>query len=227
MIPGVLTTNMGDLELKPGVFSRLAASAYDSFQAKAEKEVFARRRRDLLQSAKGRVLEMGAGTGANLPQYPRHADLELVLAEPDPGMLARAVKRAQDLGLEVEFQQVGAYPLPFADGSFDTAVYCICLCTIPDPARALAEAHRVLRPGGRLLFLEHVRSRDPKLARWQDRMHGPWKIFGRGCHCNRDTRSVIEASELTISSIEESTEKGIPVPIVRPMIAGIAEKRRT
>lgn len=209
---------------RPGIFSRIYAAGYDMFQAKAEKEIFAELRRKLLHNAEGRVLEMSTGTGANFPHYPTDKQLQLVAVEPDRGMLARAVRQADELGLDVEFHQIGAYPLPFEDQSFDTAVYCLCLCTIPDPERALAEAVRVLRPGGRLLFLEHVRAQDPSLAKWQDRLHGPWKVIGRGCNCNLDTRAVIEASGLKVDEIEQRIEKRIPVPIVRPRISGVARK---
>jgi ubiquinone/menaquinone biosynthesis C-methylase UbiE len=208
----------------PGIFSRLYAASYDRIQARGEKDIFAELRADLLRRAEGRVLEMSTGTGANFPHYPPDRELQIVAVEPDGGMLSRAVRRADELGLEVEFHQDGAYPLAFQSDSFDTAVYCLCLCTIPDPKRALAEAVRVLRPGGQLLFLEHVRARDPGLARWQDRLHGPWKFIGRGCNCNRDTRAVIEASGLELEEIEERLEVQIPVPIVRPRISGVARK---
>ena len=213
-----------ELELRPGVFTRLVAAAYDAFQAKAEREVFAGHRRELLRSAEGRVLEMSTGTGANYAHYRKDVRLDLVALEPDPGMLARAVKKARQVGLHVEFDQSGAYPLPFEDESFDVAVYCLCLCTIPDAGRALGEARRVLRPGGRLLFLEHVRSSDPGLARWQDRLRGPWKVFALGCNCNRETLALIEASGLSIEEIHKTSDNRIPIPIVRPLIIGVARK---
>ena len=89
-----------------------------------------------------------------------------------------------------------AESLPFEDDSFDTVALTLVLCTVPDPPAALREIARVLKPGGRFLFLEHVRADEPKLARWQDRLHGPWYLFGDGCHCNRDTLATIEGSPL-------------------------------
>ena len=114
-----------------------------------------------------------------------------------------------------------AEALPFPDSSFDTAVFTLVLCTVPDPAAALAEAARVLRPGGRLLFVEHVRSGEPEVARWQDRLEKPWRFFGDGCHCNRDTVATIEASPLTLEAVEPGRLPKAP-PIVRPLATGSA-----
>src|SRR2546421_214501 len=188
------------------LLGRVYAAGYDVFDSKAERGVLGERRQELLTQAGGRVLEIGVGTGANLAHYPREAGLELVAIDPDPGMLARAKRRAAQLGMAVELHQTGAYPLAFPDASFDTVVCTLCLCTIPDPARALGEARRVLRPRGRLPFLEHVRAKEPDLARWQDRLAPPWKILGRGCHPHRDIRAAIEASAFSFQRIPEGLE---------------------
>src|SRR5215204_3490061 len=143
-------------------------------------------RRETLSKASGRTIDLGAGTGANLDLYPSSVT-ELVLAEPDPHMLRKLRSKAEEAWTDAMIVEAGAEELPFEDSSFDTAVFTLVLCTVPDPAAALAEAARVLRPGGRLLFVEHVRSEDPGLARWQDRLERPWHFFGDGCHCNRAT----------------------------------------
>ena len=111
--------------------------------------------------------------------------------------------------------------LPFDDDSFDTVALTLVLCTVPDPEASLREIARVLKPGGPFLFLEHVRSEDPGLARWQDRLHTPWKWFGDGCHCNRDTLSTIESSPLEVEQSEPGRMPKAP-RLVRPMVRGSA-----
>jgi ubiquinone/menaquinone biosynthesis C-methylase UbiE len=111
--------------------------------------------------------------------------------------------------------------LPFEDSSFDTAVFTLVLCTAPDPQAALTETARILRPGGKLLFLEHVRAEDAGLARWQDRLEKPWRFVGDGCHCNRDTVATIEASPLAVERVEHGKLPKAP-PIVRPLVRGEA-----
>jgi SAM-dependent methyltransferase len=121
----------------------------------------------------------------------------------------------------VEVIQASAQALPFADDSFDTAVFTLVLCTVPDPHAALAETARVLKPGGKLLFIEHVRSQDAGMARWQDRLEAPWRFLGDGCHCNRDTVAAIEASPLTLAEVELGRLPKAP-PILRPLASGVA-----
>jgi ubiquinone/menaquinone biosynthesis C-methylase UbiE len=177
-------------------------------------------RRQALAPASGRTIDIGAGTGANLKLYP-DAVTELVLAEPDHHMAKRIRPKLAESGRSAEVVEAGAEDLPFEDSSFDTAVFTLVLCTIPDPARALEEAARILRPGGRALFLEHVRSNDPKLARWQDRLAGPWRFFNDGCNCNRDTVATIGASPLELGDVERLRMPKAP-PVVRPVARGSA-----
>lgn len=177
-------------------------------------------RRELLANARGRTVEVGAGTGINLDLYP-DAVQELVMTEPDPHMAKRLRPKLAGSAREAAVVEAPAEQLPFEDSSFDTVTATLVFCTVPDPRAALAEAARVLRPGGRLLFLEHVRSEDPGLARWQDRLERPWRFLGDGCHCNRDTVATISASGFELGRVERDELPKAP-PIVRPLAIGEA-----
>ena len=179
-------------------------------------------RHKLLAAAEGRVLEVGAGTGFNLPHYPEHVD-DLVVTDGLEGMLRRAERRADRFGREVVTAQAPVESLPYPDESFDTVVASLLLCSVVDQHRALAEIRRVLRPGGRYLFLEHVRSNDPKIARRQDRLERLWGVVAFGCHQNRDTLPRIEAA----FDVEEVERDELPAgpKIVRPYVLGRALKR--
>lgn len=177
-------------------------------------------RRNLLSQARGRVLELGAGTGLNLELYPDSVQ-DLTLTEPDPHMTRQLRKKLAESPRQAEVIEAPAEKLPFDDDSFDTAVVTLVLCTVPDQAAALREIRRVLKPGGQFLFLEHVRSRNPGLAKWQDRLEGPWRFFGDGCHCNRDTVSAISAAGFELGDVERPELPKAP-PIVKPMAKGSA-----
>ena len=114
-----------------------------------------------------------------------------------------------------------AEALPFADGEFDTVVSTLVLCTVPDQAAALREIRRVLRPGGQLLFMEHIRSDSPRWARWQDRLNRPWRAFAEGCNCNRSTLDVLARSPLGVGEVERSSLPAMP-PLIRPLATGSA-----
>lgn len=206
--------------LYDATWGRAFTAIYDSLMKSTEEEGLREMRRETLSKASGRTIDLGAGTGANLGLYPDTVT-ELVLAEPDPHMLSKLGPKTEEAAVEAEIVGAGAEDLPFEDSSFDTAVFTLVLCTVPNPAAALAEAARILRPGGRLLFVEHVRSDDLGLARWQDRLEGPWRFFGDGCHCNRDTVSTIEAAPFRIEGIEKAELPKSP-PIVRPLVRGTA-----
>lgn len=203
---------------------RVLPVIYDKLTEPFERRHFAAKRRCVLEPARGRVLEVGAGTGWSFRHYP-DAVSEIVALEPDEGMLARAKTRsAAESGPRVSFVRASAEELPFEDASFDTAVAMVVLCTVPNPARALEELRRVLKPGGQLLFVEHVRSDDPRRARWQQRLDRPWGIVAKGCHPNRDTLATIEAAGFEV----EVTERGdLPMapPIVKPFVLGRARLR--
>jgi ubiquinone/menaquinone biosynthesis C-methylase UbiE len=195
----------------------ILATAYDRMSRKSEEAGFGAMRESLLADAEGRVLEIGGGTGTNL-QYYRGLD-SLVVTEPEPAMLRRLRDKACEQAPQAELVQASAEDLPFEDASFDTVVSTLVLCGV-DQRRSLGEVRRVLRPGGRLLFLEHVRSEDPALARFQDRINGLSR-FLVGCDCNRQTLTAIEAAGFTVSQVEHATTPEAP-KFVRPLIIGTA-----
>jgi SAM-dependent methyltransferase len=196
------------------------AALYDTCLRATEEAGLGEMRRQLLEGASGRVLDIGAGTGANVGLFGPEAG-EVVFCEPDPHMAKRLRRKLSGSGGENAVVEAPAERLPFEDASFDTAVFTLVLCTVPDPAAALAEAVRVLRPGGQILFIEHVRSEEPRLARWQDRLHRPWRFLADGCNCNRDTVGAIEASQLRIGHVERD-QLPKALPIVKPLVRGQA-----
>jgi len=199
------------------VGERVNAALYDPFLWLGKRLGMRDRRRDLLAGAHGRVLEIGAGTGLNLSHYPDAVE-ELVLAEPDAGMAARIDAAAAPVRASVVTSP--AEELPFEDASFDTVVSTMVLCTVEDLEAALGEIRRVLKPGGRLLFVEHVRSDSPRLARWQDRLAGPWAGFAAGCRCDRPTLERI-SERFRVESVERGTWRGMPA-VVHPLVIGEA-----
>jgi ubiquinone/menaquinone biosynthesis C-methylase UbiE len=201
----------------------LFAAGYDKFMAGPEKAVLRGHREALIGRATGTVLEIGGGTGANLPFYdPRIA--ELVITEPEEPMARRLERKLARSPLQARVVRAPAEALPFDDATFDFVVSTLVLCTVDDPTRALAEIHRVLKPEGELMFLEHVRSDDPGLARWQDRLEGVQVRIGHGCHPNRPTLANIERASFTVAELEHDRLIKAP-PIVRPLIAGVARAR--
>lgn len=201
-------------------WGRVFAAIYDRMLAATEEAGLRERRRELLAGASGRTLELGAGTGVNLELYPE-AVSELILTEPFEPMARRLRERLAESGRKASVLVAPAERLPVEDASIDTVVVTLVLCTVADPEATLAEVARVLRPGGRLLFIEHVRAPDPKLARRQDRFERPWRFVGHGCHPNRDTVAAIEASPLRLEGVERGS---IPkaMSIVRPLAQGSA-----
>jgi ubiquinone/menaquinone biosynthesis C-methylase UbiE len=201
------------------------ARFYDRMTAGTERAGLGEMRHELLATASGRVLELGAGTGHNLEHY-TDAVSELVMTEPDPHMARRLRERLAEersTPARVEVIEVPAEDLPFDDGSFDTVVATLVLCTVTDQQRTLAEARRVLVEGGRFLYIEHVRSSRPGLARWQDRLQRPWGFFAGGCHPNRATDQAIADAGFWIDSLERGKLPKAP-PLVRPLIRGTARR---
>jgi SAM-dependent methyltransferase len=209
-----------DIPSGDSAWARVFALLYDPFVGAAERAGLRAHRKALLSRARGRTLEIGSGTGLNLPHYPDDLD-ELVLAEPDAAMRARLAKRLTDSRMGTRLLDAPAERLPLPDGSVDTVVSTLVLCTVDAPDVALREIARVLRPDGQLLFLEHVRSKAPTLARWQDRLAGSWRHFARGCRCNRATAEQIVTCGLKLDQTYEASWHGMPA-IVRPIIVGRA-----
>ena len=201
-------------------WARAFAVLYDPFLWVAEWAGLRARRKELLSRAQGVTVEIGVGTGLNLPHYPDGLS-ELVLVEPDVAMRSRLETRVRRSGRRARLIDGSAERLPFADGSVDTIVSTFVLCTVDAPDLALREISRVLRPGGQLLFIEHVRSDAPSLAYWQDRLARPWRRFAQGCRCNRATAELIVSCGLELEQVHQASWHAMP-PIVRPLIAGRA-----
>jgi SAM-dependent methyltransferase len=200
---------------------RLVAAGYDWLFDRVDPLGGADHRRRLVEQAAGEVLEIGAGTGRNLPLY-RNAT-RVVALEPDPGMRARANRAAQAARVAVEVVDGTAEHLPFPDAAFDTVVASLVLCTVPDLAQTLTEARRVLRPGGTLRFYQHVRAEDPRLVRWQDRLERPWGWLAGGCHPNRDVVAAIAAAGFRVLELDRFDFQIMP-PLVRPHVLGVAQR---
>lgn len=199
---------------------RLFAAGYDRFMAATERAGLARHRERLLAEAAGHVLEIGGGTGANLPFYGDRVT-ELVITEPEEPMTRRLERKLGGYRIPTRVFRAASDQLPFEDESFDNVVCTLVLCTVADPPRALAEVRRVLKPQGRLLFIEHVRSDDPGLARWQDRLRGPWAWLGCGCQCNRATVESIRAAGFSVAELRHEKLSKAP-GIVQPLVVGAA-----
>lgn len=161
-----------------------------------------RQRRKVVPLARGRVLEIGIGTGLNLPHYNR-AKVESITGL-DPGLQMHRLARRRMIraGLPVELVGLSAEKIPFDDASFDTVVVTYSLCTIPDPAAALREMKRVLKPGGKLVFCEHGAAPDAAVRRWQDRLTPVWSKIAGGCHLNRDIPALLRAAGFRCDDLE-------------------------
>lgn len=150
------------------------------------------RRRQTLASAHGDVLEIGFGTGLNLPCYPDSVR-KLTTVDPNAGMNSLARKRVKQTGMEVDQRVLSGEALPFENDAFDTVVSTFTLCSIADVAQALGQVYRVLKPGGRFLFLEHGLSPEPKIQKWQHRLNWLQMRLGDGCRLDRDIRGIVAA----------------------------------
>ena len=152
-----------------------------------------RQRAKVVPLAQGRVLEVGMGSGLNMPYYDTSRVAAIVGLDPSPGMRRRAEARIAQAGLTVEFIGLSAEKIPLPDAAFDSVLMTYTLCSIPDPVTALDEMRRVLKPEGRLIFCEHGRAPDSAVRRWQDRLTPLWRRIGGGCHLNRDIPALLAA----------------------------------
>ena len=170
---------------------------------------FSQLREALLQSASGEVLEIGFGTGLNLRHYPTTIT-RLSIVDPAILLPTKVTHRMTAAPYPIQTRHVTAEQLPFSDREFDTVVSTWTLCTIPDPGLALREVGRVLKPGGRFLFLEHGRSDDRKIAVWQDRLNPIQNVIGCGCNLNRQIDQLITQSGLKIAHLDRFSMQGLP-----------------
>lgn len=200
---------------------RVMAVLYDPFVWLGELAGMRRRRRRLVAKARGRAIEIGAGTGLNVAYYTDAID-ELVLTEPEPGMRRKLARRLERNGRAALISDAPAERLPFADASVDTVVSTLVLCTVDDAESVLREIARVLRPDGQVLFIEHVRASSRLLAACQDKLLRPWRGFAGGCECNRPTLELMRACGFTVEA-DDAVWRGMPA-IVHPLTTGRATR---
>jgi ubiquinone/menaquinone biosynthesis C-methylase UbiE len=198
---------------------RFWAWMYDRMIAGPERACLATYREELLAGLRGDVIEIGGGTGANLPYYGEGV-ATLTVTEPSGPMIRRMGRRVGKCASDAKLVRAAAENLPFEDDSFDAAVSTLVLCSVDDQALALGELRRVLRAGGRLVFIEHVRSEEPRLARLQERMNRVNNLVAH-CDCNRPTLDSIRAAGFSVEEVEHATLKKAP-PFVRPLVVGVA-----
>lgn len=209
----------------PAVRHPIFARFFDRLSQLMEREA-GEHRAKLLANLSGRVVEVGAGNGINFPHYPPGVQ-EVVAIEPEPYLRAKAERAARDSDVRVTVRDGVADALPLESGTFDAAVACLVLCSVPDLGPALAELRRVLKPGGELRFMEHVRADSPtkaRVQRWSDDS-GLWPLLAGGCHCARDTVAAIRGAGFQVEQ-EEDFLLGPSWAITNPHVRGMARVAR-
>jgi ubiquinone/menaquinone biosynthesis C-methylase UbiE len=197
------------------------AMSYDRVMHRMEEAGLGQWRAELLGTLSGDVLEIGAGTGTSLASYPA-AVTSLTLVEPDRHMRSQLEKAVAAHGGDVQLVSARAENLPLPDASFDAVVSSLVLCSVGDQAAVLGEIKRVLRPGGRFVFVEHVAATDrPRRLKWQRRLEPLWKRLVGNCHLTRNTEEAITSSGFELVAIERGSLRGAP-PLIRPSIRGTA-----
>jgi ubiquinone/menaquinone biosynthesis C-methylase UbiE len=166
-------------------------------------------RSGLLADVGGEVLEVGFGTGLNLPHYPDHVR-RITTVDPSPGMTKLARKRVSGSGIEVDQRCLGGEQLPFEDGTFDCVVSTWTLCSIPEVGRALSEVYRVLRSGGRFVFLEHRISDHPNVRKWQRRLNPVQRLLGDGCRLDLDIEAVVRSQPFRGVAVQRFEMERVP-----------------
>ena len=200
--------------------NRLVAALYDRAMADVEAAGVSQWRRELLGGLSGRVVEIGAGTGRNVAFYPPGVS-ELVLAEPDRHMRSRLRARVASSGRSARVVDAPAEALPFDDGYFDAAVSTLVLCSVREPGLALSELRRVLRPGGEVVVIEHVRAEaGSRRAAWQRRLEPAWKRLAGNCHLTRDSAGSLEAAGFDVSELRAESMRKAP-GVARPTVRGV------
>ena len=212
-------------DAREGLFARAwgrsFAALYDPLMARTERRGNRARRAELLSNATGRVVELGAGTGHNLEHYPPQVDL--ILTEPYDAMAKRLENRVAASDRAARVIRSAGESLPLPDASADTVVSTLVLCTVDDVDLTLAEAKRILRPGGQFLFVEHVAAEDARLLRWQKRTRSFWHGFACGCHNDRQTEDSIRKAGFRIDDLTKG-DLEFDLPLIRPLIWGVATK---
>ncbi|MGH9013992.1 MAG: class I SAM-dependent methyltransferase [Acidimicrobiia bacterium] len=207
-------------EVRHPIFARM----YARIVAEAEKKGAAEHRHELLADLSGSVIEVGAGTGLNFRHYPGTVS-EVLATEPEPLLRRIATEEAERATVPIKVVDGVADALPADDGSFDAGVASLVLCSVPEQATALAELHRVIRPGGELRFYEHVQADTPGFARVQRAVDVFWPLFGGGCHTSRDTVGAIEAAGFVVE--RHRRFRFVPCFVARPVaphVLGVAHR---